>query len=77
MRAPGANAYPFVGQVFIYELAHAAGRDNADLQLELLSKTYSGGGDSHYPPDRLAGVIREQTALQAAFYGAAGEGSGA
>jgi 2-aminoadipate transaminase len=26
---------------------------------------------------RLAGVIREQTALQAAFYGAAGEGSGA
>jgi isoquinoline 1-oxidoreductase beta subunit len=59
MRAPGANAYAFVGQSFLDEVAHAAGRDPLDVQLELLGNSYSGGGDPHYPADRLAGVLRQ------------------
>jgi len=59
MRAPGANAYAFVGQSFLDEVAHAAGRDPLDIQLELLANNYNGGGDPHYPPERLAGVLRQ------------------
>lgn len=59
LRAPGSNAYAYIGQSFVDEVAHAAGRDPVDLQLELLANTYSGGGDRHYPPDRLAGVLRQ------------------
>jgi isoquinoline 1-oxidoreductase beta subunit len=59
MRAPGANALAFVGQAFLDEVAHAAGRDPLDVQLELLANNYNGGGDRHYPPERLAGVLRQ------------------
>ncbi len=59
LRAPGSNAYAFVGQSFLDEVAHAAGRDPVDFQLELLANTYDGGGDRYYLPERLAGVLRQ------------------
>ncbi len=63
LRAPGANAYCFVGQSFLDELAHAAGRDPLDFQLELLGSTAPARvnrpspGPSALNPDRLKGVL--------------------
>ena len=62
MRAPGSNAYAFVEQSFLDEVAHKAGRDPLDVQLEMLEgeemHPQSRGRDSHHP-DRLAGVLRQ------------------
>ena len=72
MRAPGDNAYCWVAQSFLDELAYAAGRDPLEFQLDLLSNTpapWSSGehdavGD-HEPagqealiPERFKGVLR-------------------
>jgi isoquinoline 1-oxidoreductase subunit beta len=63
MRAPGGNAYAFVGQSFLDEVALAAGRDPLDLQLELLAATPvadSGNGrSSGFNAERLAGVLKQ------------------
>jgi len=70
-RAPGDNAYCWVSQSFLDEMAHAAGRDPLEFQLELLgNKTApwkSGEGDAvgdHEPtgaavliPERFKGVL--------------------
>jgi isoquinoline 1-oxidoreductase beta subunit len=63
LRAPGVNAYAFVHQSFIDELAIAAGRDPLDLQLEVLSNPPAPETkvDFNNPevlnPDRMKGVL--------------------
>jgi isoquinoline 1-oxidoreductase subunit beta len=72
MRAPGDNAYCWVAQSFMDEMAHAAGRDPLEFQLDLLCNTQSpwssGEHDpvgSHEPtgqavliPERFRGVLQ-------------------
>src|SRR4051794_18377629 len=63
LRAPGVNAYGFVHQSFLDELASGAGRDPLDLQLEILSNPPAQGTsvDFNNPdvlnPDRMKGVL--------------------
>lgn len=64
MRAPGANAYAFVGQSFLDEVAHAAGRDPLEVQLEILAATpieEKNARASGFNAERLAGVLRQVT----------------
>jgi isoquinoline 1-oxidoreductase subunit beta len=62
LRAPGSNAYAFVFQSFIDELAHAAGRDPLQFRLDLLSAsrtiTKVDGGNDAFNPERARGVLR-------------------
>jgi isoquinoline 1-oxidoreductase beta subunit len=55
LRAPGSNAYAFVIQSFIDELAHAAGKDPVQFRLELLNTTPLPG--QGFDPARMRAVV--------------------
>jgi isoquinoline 1-oxidoreductase subunit beta len=63
LRSPGANSQAFVYQSFLDELAHAAGRDPLDLQIEMLSRQPATGfvvqpnNPQALNPERLRGVL--------------------
>ncbi len=56
LRAPSSNAFAFVIQQFIDELAHAAGKDPLEMRLELLS---AGGQGQGLDPTRMIPVLKE------------------
>lgn len=61
MRAPRSNAYGFVFQSFIDELAHAGGRDPLEFQLEMLGEprlVTDKDGANPFHTGRMAGVLK-------------------
>jgi isoquinoline 1-oxidoreductase beta subunit len=60
LRAPGSNAWSWVFQSFIDELAHAAGKDPLQFRLDVLSaerKTTAQDTDG-FNPERVRGVLQ-------------------
>jgi isoquinoline 1-oxidoreductase beta subunit len=66
LRAPGSNAYAFIIQSFIDELAHAAGKDPIEFRLALLENkplpapapSPGGFGGPEFSPERTRGVLQ-------------------
>ncbi len=60
LRAPGSNGLAFVMQSFIDEMAHAAGKDPLEFQLELLSRApiQAEGARGGLDPARMTAVLQ-------------------
>jgi len=60
LRAPGSNAFSWVFQSFIDELAHAAGKDPLQFRLDLLSadRKKTNQDTDNFDPDRARGVLQ-------------------
>jgi isoquinoline 1-oxidoreductase beta subunit len=61
LRAPGSNALAFVMQSFVDEMAHAAGADPLEFQLEILSRPIiqaEGARPGGLDPARMSAVLR-------------------
>ena len=62
LRAPGSNGLAFIGQGFIDELAHAAGKDPVEFRLTLLGEDRVLPGSNKWDPAfstaRMKGVLR-------------------
>ena len=59
LRAPGSNAYSWVFQSFIDEIAHAAGKDPIQFRLDLLSGPRNATKqDMDFNPERVRGVLQ-------------------
>ena len=60
LRAPGSNAFSWVFQSFLDEIAHAAGKDPLQFRLDLLTGQRNAGKQDTdgFNPERAAGVLR-------------------
>ncbi len=56
LRAPSSNAFAFVIQQFIDELAHAAGKDPVEMRLDILGSQMPGQGGMN--ASRMIGVVK-------------------
>jgi isoquinoline 1-oxidoreductase subunit beta len=59
LRAPGSNAFSFVFQSFLDELAHAAGKDPIQFRLDVLKaeRKKTNQDTDNFNPERAAGVL--------------------
>ena len=60
LRAPGSNAFSWVFQSFVDELAHAAGKDPLQFRLDLLSaeRKKTNQDNDNFDPERAKGVLQ-------------------